>query len=133
MVPTNPAFERPKTKDTFAPPPRRGNSDGTSPAPVSQAALPAEEEGEEEEEEEAAAQGEWVEALYDLEATVRIFVFTDSMRTFSDAFLGLKEPTDLSFKAGDQIWVTDRPSKDWWMAEVDGKSGLVPATYVKPL
>jgi hypothetical protein len=66
MVSTPAAFEKPRTKDTFAPPPRRGNSAGTSPAPQVQAGLPAEEEEEEEE-----AQGEWVQALYDLEAAVR--------------------------------------------------------------
>jgi hypothetical protein len=64
MVSTPPAFEKPRTKDSFAPPPRRGNSGGTSPAPQVQASLPAEEEEEE-------AQGEWVQALYDLEAAVR--------------------------------------------------------------
>ncbi|KAG8816976.1 hypothetical protein FRC17_000108 [Serendipita sp. 399] len=102
-----PAFEKPKTRDTFAPPPSR------SPA-APQTNLSREEEPEEEEEEGEGeyAKGEWVEALYDFESA---------------------EGTDLSFKAGQQIFVTERSSKDWWMAELNGKEGLVPASYVKVL
>jgi hypothetical protein len=69
VVSTPPAFQKPRTRDSFAPPPRRGNSAGTSPAPHVQASLPAEEEEEEE------APGEWVQALYDLEAAVSIESF----------------------------------------------------------
>lgn len=112
-IPSNPAFEKTRTRDTFAPPPSRAAS---NPAIAKRAASPPPppppQQEEEEEEEEEEAQGEWVEALYDLRAA---------------------EPTDLSFKAGDQIWVTERTSKDWWMAEINGQAGLVPATYVKPM
>lgn len=79
----------------------------------------------EEEEEEAA--GEWCVALYDFSSSVCLH--SSCSRIFANIIV--KEPTDLSFKADDQIWVTERMSKDWWMAEIDGKSGLVPAAYVK--
>lgn len=58
------------------------------------------------------AKGEWVEALYDFDS--------------SDA-------TDLPFKAGQQVFVTERTSKDWWMAQSGDKEGLIPAAYVKVL
>ncbi|KAG8826251.1 hypothetical protein FRC18_010083 [Serendipita sp. 400] len=117
------AFEKPKTKEMFAPPPSRSpnasqanlhKKEESTPVPVynSRGHEEEEEDGEEVEEEGEYAKGEWVEALYDFETT---------------------EGTDLSFKAGQQIFVTERSSKDWWMAELNGKEGLVPASYVKVL
>ena len=63
VLPVAPAFEKQKTRDTYAPPPRRA----AAPAPP-----PPEPEPEVEEEEEEEAQGEWVEALYDLVAAVSV-------------------------------------------------------------
>ncbi|KAJ3927853.1 MAG: SH3 domain-containing protein [Lentinula lateritia] len=57
-------------------------------------------------------QGEWAEALYDYVS---------------------QDPADLQIRANQQILVTERTSDDWWTGEVDGKSGLFPATYVKLL
>jgi abl interactor 2 len=44
-----------------------------------------------------------------------------------------QDPGDLNVKEGERVVITDRTSEDWWTAEVDGKSGLVPASYVKLL
>ncbi|CAG7848231.1 SubName: Full=Uncharacterized protein {ECO:0000313/EMBL:CCA66985.1} [Serendipita indica DSM 11827] len=95
------AFERPKTKDTYAPPPSRSTPKVEEP-PVT---MQGDDDGE-------YAKGEWVEALYDFDS--------------SDA-------TDLPFKAGQQVFVTERTSKDWWMAQSGDKEGLIPAAYVKVL
>jgi len=57
-------------------------------------------------------QGEWVEALYDFNST---------------------DATDLSLRAGDQLLLVERTSDDWWTGELNGKSGLFPAAYVKTL
>lgn len=128
-IPTQPsAFSRAKTKDTYAPPPRRGASETNT---VSKKHEPEPEpEAEQEEEEGEYAQGEWVEALYEFDSSV-----SDNSQNDDDALLTLliQDSTDLSFKAKDQLFVTERTSKDWWMAEKDGRSGLIPAAYVKPL
>ncbi|KAJ3975944.1 SH3-domain-containing protein [Lentinula raphanica] len=58
------------------------------------------------------AQGEWAEALYDYES---------------------QDPADLQIRANQRILVTEHSSDDWWKGEVDGKSGLFPATYVRLL
>ncbi|KAF9076647.1 SH3 domain-containing protein [Rhodocollybia butyracea] len=57
-------------------------------------------------------QGEWAEALYDYDSN---------------------DPADLQIRANQRILVTERTSDDWWKGEVDGRSGLFPATYVKLL
>ena len=59
-MPSQSAFEKPKTKELYAPPPtRRDTSAGNSPQPAQAAALQEEEE-----------QGEWVVALYDFASSV---------------------------------------------------------------
>lgn len=57
-------------------------------------------------------QGEWAEALYDYESA---------------------ESGDLNIQENQRILVTDRSDDDWWKGEVDGRSGLFPASYVKIL
>ncbi|KAI0065404.1 SH3-domain-containing protein [Artomyces pyxidatus] len=69
-------------------------------------------EPEPEPEPEPEVQGEWAEAQYD---------YTSA------------EPGDLELKADQRVLVTDRTSADWWTGEVDGRSGLFPASYVKLL
>ncbi|KAF7982305.1 hypothetical protein HWV62_28984 [Athelia sp. TMB] len=63
-------------------------------------------------EEEPEAQGEWAEALYEYASG---------------------ESGDLPLAVGQRLLVTERTSDDWWTGEVDGRSGLFPATYVKLL
>jgi hypothetical protein len=53
--------------------------------------------------------GEWYVAVYEFDAV---------------------EPTDLSLRVGDRIWVTGTAS-DWWTGTVNGKSGIFPANYVE--
>ncbi|KAI6236441.1 BMA-ITSN-1, isoform a [Aphelenchoides besseyi] len=53
--------------------------------------------------------GEWFVALYQFDAV---------------------EPTDLSIKIGDRIWVTGK-NGDWWNGSVDGRSGIFPSNYVE--
>ncbi|KIJ56919.1 hypothetical protein M422DRAFT_40488 [Sphaerobolus stellatus SS14] len=65
-----------------------------------------------EETEEPEAEGEWAEALYD---------YTSA------------DPNDLPIKVAQRVWITEKTSDDWWTGEVDGKSGLFPAAYVKLL
>ncbi|KAF8632024.1 hypothetical protein AX17_004967 [Amanita inopinata Kibby_2008] len=64
------------------------------------------------ESEEETAHGEWAEALYDYQPT---------------------ESGDLQIREGQRILVTERTSDDWWTGEVDGKSGIFPASYAKLL
>lgn len=64
----------------------------------------------------------------------------------------LKEASDLHLRAGERVLVTEQSSSDWcacpklsisdpkysssyprWTGEVDGRSGLFPASYVKLL
>ena len=40
---------------------------------------------------------------------------------------------ELSFKAGTEIAVSNEVLDDWWMGEVDGQTGLFPASYVEVL
>ncbi|KAH6896450.1 hypothetical protein BKA70DRAFT_755148 [Coprinopsis sp. MPI-PUGE-AT-0042] len=54
--------------------------------------------------------GEWAEALYDYDSV---------------------EAGDLKIKEGQRVLVTERSSDDWWTGEVNGKSGLFPASYVQ--
>ncbi|KAJ3797568.1 SH3-domain-containing protein [Lentinula aff. detonsa] len=57
-------------------------------------------------------QGVWAEVLYDYES---------------------QDPADLHIRANQRILVTEHSSDDWWKGEVDGRSGLFPAAYVKLL
>ncbi|KAF8899998.1 SH3 domain-containing protein [Mucidula mucida] len=54
-----------------------------------------------------APSGEWAEALYDYESA---------------------EAGDLNIKANQRLLVTEKSSADWWTGEVNGKSGLFPAS-----
>jgi hypothetical protein len=92
-------------KNSFAPPPVRHTPSAEPPTAKYQ---PPTEEPEEEDE----VQGEWAEALYDYNS--------------GDA-------VDLELHANDRVHVTERTSDDWWTGEVDGRSGLFPAAYVKVL
>jgi len=76
-----------------------------STAPASAAHVPVPEP----EEEEA---GEWAEVLYDYTS---------------------EEASDLPLRVGERVLVTEKTSSDWWTGEVDGRSGLFPALYVKLL
>jgi hypothetical protein len=40
---------------------------------------------------------------------------------------------DLSFRKDDVIKLLDKPYPDWWLGEVDGRRGLFPNNFVKPL
>uniref|UniRef100_A0AC34Q5W0 Uncharacterized protein n=1 Tax=Panagrolaimus sp. JU765 TaxID=591449 RepID=A0AC34Q5W0_9BILA len=40
------------------------------------------------------------------------------------------EPTDLSIKPGDRIWVIDRQDQ-WWKGVLNGQTGIFPANYVE--
>tara|TARA_R110002050_G_scaffold119801_4_gene237659 strand:- start:320 stop:556 length:237 start_codon:yes stop_codon:yes gene_type:complete len=39
--------------------------------------------------------------------------------------------TELSFKEGDILSVTDQDDSGWWFAELNGASGFVPNNYLK--
>jgi len=56
--------------------------------------------------------GEWAEVLYD---------FTGDLSE------------DLNIKESQRILIVEKNSEDWWTAELDGKRGTVPASYVKLL
>lgn len=57
-------------------------------------------------------EGEWAEALYDYDSG---------------------EAGDLVIRTHDRIKLTGKDSDDWWSGEIGGRSGLFPASYVKPL
>lgn len=102
----------PARKTTMPPPPTRRvpSSDSVSSPPPSAPARRAAPEPEPEAEPEFS--GEWADVLYDYSST---------------------DPGDLNVKEGQQILITDRTSDDWWTAELNNKTGLVPASYVKVL
>jgi len=120
---TPPAFAGKKSSGLPPPPIRRvstSTSTSTSTSASASAAHlpePAEEDAgaqpestEEEEEEEAG--GWWAEALYDYTS---------------------QEASDLHLRVGERVLVTEKTSSDWWAGQVDGRSGLFPALYVKLL
>lgn len=39
----------------------------------------------------------------------------------------------LSFKAGDVLTVTNKDMGDWWEAELNGSSGIIPSTFVEEI
>jgi len=41
--------------------------------------------------------------------------------------------TELSFKAGDILSVTEQDTSGWWYAELNGKQGFVPNNYVEEI
>lgn len=57
-------------------------------------------------------QGEWAEALYDYNSG---------------------EPGDLVIQAQEHVRIVSKDSEDWWTGEIDGKTGLFPASYVRVL
>lgn len=108
-VQTPPAFSGTggkKASSAFAPPPVRRIPSSSSAAAPTPAPEP---EFVEDAQPEA---GEWAEALYDYTS---------------------EEAGDLHLRAGERVLVTEQTSSDWWTGEVDGRSGLFPATYVKLL
>ncbi|KAH9956807.1 hypothetical protein BC827DRAFT_1138969 [Russula dissimulans] len=108
-VHTPPAFSGgKKASSAFAPPPVRRVGPSSSSSPASAAPEP-EEDAPPESVENA---GEWAEALYDYTS---------------------EEAGDLHLRTGERVLVTEQTSSDWWTGEVDGRSGLFPATYVKLL
>lgn len=44
-----------------------------------------------------------------------------------------EEEGELCFRKGDIITLIDKPTKDWWRGTVDGRTGMLPAPYVKVL
>ncbi|KAF8485230.1 SH3-domain-containing protein [Russula ochroleuca] len=106
---TPPAFAGKKASSSFAPPPMRRVSASTPPS-IAPAPEPEEDAQPEWAVEEEA--GEWTEALYDYTS---------------------EEAGDLPLQAGERVRVTEKTSPEWWTGEVDGRSGLFPASYVKPL
>ncbi|KAI0250517.1 hypothetical protein BJV78DRAFT_1283134 [Lactifluus subvellereus] len=113
-VQTPSAFTAKKIGGGFAPPPVRRVPASSSPAhvpepepePEPQQDFQPEREGEEE------ATGQWAEALYDYTS---------------------EEAGDLHLRVGERVLVTDQTSSDWWTGEIDSRSGLFPASYVKLL
>jgi len=41
--------------------------------------------------------------------------------------------TELTFKKGDILTITERDDSGWWYAELNGKNGFVPNNYVSPM
>jgi len=39
--------------------------------------------------------------------------------------------TELAFKAGDVLLITEQDSSGWWYAELNGKQGFIPNNYVE--
>ncbi|KAI0346962.1 hypothetical protein BDW22DRAFT_1410907 [Trametopsis cervina] len=103
--PVPPAFATPKRN--FAPPPVRRVSSIT-PEPVKATPPPPPPRAAPEPEE----TGEWAEALYEYTS---------------------EDPGDLPLQEGQQVYVVEKTSDDWWTAVSDGRRGLVPASYVKIL
>jgi LAS seventeen-binding protein 1/2 len=45
----------------------------------------------------------------------------------------LKEPNDLSFRAGDIIEIVAETNADWWTGRTNGNQGLFPSNYVEKI
>ncbi|KAK7696023.1 hypothetical protein QCA50_000663 [Cerrena zonata] len=113
-VPDPPPAFAPR-KNTFGPPPVRHVSATSPPASRSSSAVdtpasPSPPPPPARPKQEPA--GEWAEALYD---------YTSD------------DPGDLPLQENDRVLVVEKPSDDWWMGEIDGRRGLIPAAYVKLL
>lgn len=67
----------------------------------------------EEEEEEEEEQGEWAEALYDYDSTVRFPLLC--LAGTDRKVLDTQEPGDLSIKENQRILITERTSDDWYV------------------
>lgn len=93
-------------KKQFAPPPVRRIASDSSQTSTSPGPPPPPPPRRKEE-----PSGEWADVLYD--------------------FTG--EPGDLEIRESQRVLVVKRDSDDWWTAELDGKQGLVPASYIKVL
>ena len=39
----------------------------------------------------------------------------------------------LDFRAGDILTVTSKDMGDWWDAELDGRTGIIPSTFVEKI
>ncbi|KAL5492471.1 hypothetical protein ACEPAI_3918 [Sanghuangporus weigelae] len=102
--PVPPAF--PKRQHNFAPPPMRRLTSDSSPAPPARAPRTPTPEPEPEPE------GEWAEALYDYDSG---------------------EAGDLPLREHARVKIVSRDSEDWWTGELNGKTGLFPASYVRVL
>jgi abl interactor 2 len=105
----------PARKNTWGPPPKRSastHSDDSASVSTGGAPPPLPGRKTAEPEPEPEPEGEWAEALYAYNSG---------------------EAGDLAVSEGERVLVTDRTSDDWWTAEVDGKHGLVPASYLKLL
>ena len=60
--------------------------------------------------------------LYAIERVVALFAYT------------AQHSDELSFKKDDIITILERGADpDWWKGELDGRSGLFPANYIRPL
>lgn len=44
-----------------------------------------------------------------------------------------QEQDDVGFRRGDKVQILEKPSADWWKGSVDGRVGMFPSNYVKPL
>ncbi|KAH9995187.1 hypothetical protein BJV74DRAFT_338578 [Russula compacta] len=107
-VHTPPAFSGRKASSGFAPPPVRRVTASSSPVPA-----PAPEPEEDVQPGWAGEEaGAWAEALFDYTS---------------------EEAGDLHLREGERVRVTEQTSSDWWTGEIDGRSGLFPASYVKLL
>ena len=42
-----------------------------------------------------------------------------------------QQEDELQLEPDDVIYVTEKMSDDWWKGEINGKSGIFPATYVE--
>ena len=93
--------------------------------------------------------GEWAEVLYDFTGDVS----TNALvlhKLVSAADHSDLQPGDLDVRESQRVLIVEKPSDDWyaflyvpqsrityllsrWTAELDGKRGLVPASYVKTM
>lgn len=107
----NPAsFMPPQPGKKFPPPPVRRVTSDSSPGSATIMTTPSTPPAPPPRKKEEPA-GEWAEVLYD--------------------FTG--DPGDLDVRESERVLIVERSSDDWWTAELDGKRGLVPASYVKIL
>ncbi|KDQ65057.1 hypothetical protein JAAARDRAFT_52974 [Jaapia argillacea MUCL 33604] len=100
-------------KQTFAPPPvRRVSSSPSTESEQPSRGPPPAPPRRQQVEEEPEVEGEWAEALYDYSS---------------------EDPGDMELQANQRVLIVERTSGDWWTGEMDGKRGLVPASYVRLL
>ncbi|KAG8691501.1 hypothetical protein FRC09_011607, partial [Ceratobasidium sp. 395] len=78
--------------------------------------------------------GERAEALYDYASDVSTHPLVPLLLLFPKRYPNsIQAADDLNVRQGDKLIIVERTSDDWWTGEMNGRRGLLPASYVRIL